>query len=102
MSSIVQNQHRAYLAQAEDACRVFASRLAALAPAEQAALLARAAKDAGCPIDMVMRTEEKSDALDAALILDGDLRPGLTGNWAWRIGSGCEFQIHVTQGDQHE
>lgn len=96
---MIQNQRRAYLAQAEDAARVLGYRLRDVSPAEQVVLLASAAKAAGCPVDTVMLTEHRSDALDAAMLADGDLQPGSEG-WSWKISSGCELRIVVTQEDQ--
>lgn len=101
MSSIVSNQRRAYLAQAEDAARTLGERLKSIPPAEQVALLASTAAQAGCPVDLVFTTPHRSDALDAALLLDGDLTPSTQATWAWSISSGCLLQIVVTQED-HE
>lgn len=99
MSMIVTNQRRAYLAQAQDASRLLAARLRNVPPAERAAILASTAADANCPIDVTLTTPHRSDALDAAIILDGDLMPSRDATWAWHIHSGCEFIVNVTQED---
>lgn len=90
MSTITTNQRRAYLAQATDAARVLGARLRSVSPAEQAALLALAAKEAGTPIDLTM-VGEPNDWLDAREVLAGQLRCDMYGKW--EIGSGCHLQI---------
>lgn len=99
MASIVTNQQRAFQAQAEDAARALAYRLEYLSPAQQAAILASVAKNARVPVDITLTTEHRDDALDAAVILDGDLTDADDATWCWDIGSGCRFQIVVTQDD---
>ncbi len=95
MASIETNQRRAYLAHAQDAAFVLAERLKNLSPAQRAAIIASVAHQSATPIDITLVTGEKSDALDAAVILDGDVPEGEDGGWNWQLGSGCEFRVEV-------
>lgn len=94
MATITRNQQANYLAQASDAARVLADKLAALSPAEQAAILATTAAAVNCPIDIVLTTEAFTDAQEASVLMDGKQLRGST-EWSWRISSGCEFTIDL-------
>lgn len=95
MSSIVENQQRAFLARATDDARRLADSLRNLSPAEQAAIIATITAAAGTPIDLLMLTETQTDGLEAAAILDGTLTRIRDERWAWDVGSGCTFRIQI-------
>jgi len=96
MSSIVENQQRAFIAQATDAAKRLADTLRNVSPAEQAAILATVAAAVSCPIDITLTTGEYDDVIDAARLLDGVLAREQWEMWTWKVGSGCEFAIDLT------
>lgn len=98
-ASIVENQRRAYLAQAHDAAFVLSRKLENLSEPQRAAILALVAHSSRTPVDISMLTGEKDDPMEAALIMDGEAPQGTDANWAWNLGSGCQFVVTVTQED---
>jgi hypothetical protein len=88
--NIVENQQRAFLAQASDSARRLEDALRNLSPAEQAATLALIAKNSGTPIDIIM-VGEPGDWREARELVEGKLR--MDARHRWELGSGCHFEI---------
>lgn len=93
MSSIVENQRRAYLAHANDTATQLAGRLLMLSPAQRAAIIASVAYHSQTPIDITLVTDERDDPSSIAMLLDGDVPSSEVSTWAWALGSGCIFQV---------
>lgn len=93
MSTIVQNQQRAYVARSQDAARRLADELKALSPAQQAAILATVTAALGLPIDHLMLTDEHEDGPEAAALLDGVLLRNHDEQYAWHINGDCLLRI---------
>lgn len=87
MSSIVANQRSAYVNRAMSAARSLADELAALSPAQRAAILATIAAAVGSTVDMVLIAEHPEDEAEAAHILDGVLARCPGERYSWRISN---------------
>jgi hypothetical protein len=98
-SRMVENQRRAFIAQAEDAARRLQDALANLSDAQRAAIIARLAEKTSTPIDIVYWADE-SDADLIAEIVDRHLRIGDDPN-TYLLGSGCLFQVVPQPGSEH-
>jgi hypothetical protein len=91
MSSIVQNQKRAFLARSMDAARRLQDELVNLSDAQRAAILAIIAAKTSTPVDIVMLTSEPGDWNEARQTCGDELKA--TPDRRWSLGNGCEFIV---------
>lgn len=98
MSSIVENQRRAFIAQAEDAARRLQDALVNLSDAQRAGIIARLAAKTSTPIDIVYWADAQ-DADEIASLALGHLLLGDDHN-TYQLGSGCLFQVVPQPGSE--
>lgn len=98
MSSIVINQKRAFIAQAQDDARRFHSSLANLNDAQRAAILAITVAATSTPMDLVY-VADQGDIDQIRFVLDGVLLRGSDPN-TYLLGSGCLFQVVPAPGTE--
>ena len=91
MASIVENQRRAFIAQAQDDARRLCASLANLSDAQRAAILAITAAATSTPVDMVYIADTGDTQLIRELVA-GHLREGEWRN-SYTLGSGCDFTV---------
>lgn len=96
MSTIVQNQKRAFVASAMDDARNLADSLRYLSEPQRAAILAVLAAASATPIDITLMGEP-GDEVEAYSIVDGVLARA-SGPYAWKLGSGCLFTVDLEGG----
>ena len=98
MASIVENQRRAFLAQAQDDARRLCASLANLSDAQRAAILALITKRTSTPID-IGYIADSGDAELIREIVGGEL---LVGDWqnTYLLGSGCDFTVTPAPGSE--
>lgn len=101
MSTIVENQRRAFLARSMDAARRLADEFSNLSDPQCAAVLAVIAAARGVPVDLVYIADQ-GDIEEIASVLDGVLLRGDTPN-SYLIGSGCTMTVVPAPGtENHE
>lgn len=98
MASIVENQKRAFIAQAQDDARRLCTSLANLSDAQRAAILAIVAMKTDTPID-IGYIADTGDSELIAQIVSGVLLRSLTQD-SYLLGSGCLFQITPAPGSE--
>lgn len=96
---MLENQKRAFLAQAQDASRRFQDSLVNLSDAQRAAILAIVAAKTSTPVDIVMLTGEPGDWREAWQVVSQHLR--MTPDHTWMLGNGCEFVVEHEPGTEH-
>lgn len=97
MSSIVVNQKRAFVAQAQDDAKRLCKSLANLSDAQRAAILALVTKRTSTPIDI----HYVADTGDAELIneiVGGELITACQNTYL--LGSGCDFVVTPAPGSE--
>lgn len=95
---MIENQRRAFLAQAEDAARRLQDALVNLNDAQRAGIIARLAAKTSTPVDIVYWADE-NDATEIASIALGHLILGEDHN-TYQLGSGCLFQVVPQPGSE--
>lgn len=102
MSTIVENQRRAFLARSMDAARRLADEFSNLSDPQCAAVLAVIAAARGVPVDVVYVTSEPGDREEIEAVLDGVLLRGEQSH-SYALGNGCELVIVPQPGtENHE